>query len=93
MGLGVISIIAGPLAFWFWWPWEIITALILGYTSHLAADACTRSGVRVLYPNQQSHYLPPHRFRLMTGSIAEQVLLPFLIAAVLVLLLGYLPPY
>src|SRR5690348_665061 len=42
-GLTTLAVLALPIAwFWDWRPW---VALTLGYASHLAADACTKSGI------------------------------------------------
>jgi inner membrane protein len=65
-------------------------ALWLGYASHLAADACTRSGIPLFGGTRRIHLLPkPLRF--VTGSAAEDILMPFLAAAVLLLLLAHYP--
>ena len=50
IGLAVLSLVAVPLAMSLGWnPWM---ALVLGYASHLAADAYTRNGVPLLYPKK-----------------------------------------
>jgi inner membrane protein len=68
-------------------------ALWLGYASHLAADACTKTGIPG-WPNrpQARLYLLPTRWRFVTGSAAEEALLPLLGVAVLALLLTHYPP-
>lgn len=49
-------------------------ALSLGYLSHLAADACTKTGIPFLYPRRQRYRLLPKPLRVSTGSFAEDVL-------------------
>ncbi len=68
-------------------------ALWLGYGSHLAADACTKTGIPG-WPNRPERrlYLLPLGWRFVTGSTAEEMLLPLLGAAVLALLLSHYPP-
>src|SRR5690349_1558428 len=53
-------------------------ALWMGYASHLAGDACTKSGIPG-WPNRADRrfYALPARLRLVTGSWAEERLLPF----------------
>ena len=70
--------------------WLPVAGLSLGYASHLAGDACTRSGIALLYPQEKRYHPLPRCFRLVTGSQAEEVL--FVIAAAMVtwLLLGQL---
>jgi membrane-bound metal-dependent hydrolase YbcI (DUF457 family) len=70
--------------------WMVSLALWLGYASHLAADACTRSGIRFLYPRPRRFYLLPKRWRIVTGSLAEDVLFVLLSIAVLLLVLHQL---
>jgi hypothetical protein len=69
-------------------------ALTLGYGSHLAADACTRSGIPFLYfhvsRNKRRYHLLPPRLRFVTGSDAEAALLPLLGLLILLLLLRHL---
>ena len=57
-------------------------ALSLGYASHLATDACTKSGIPFLYPKRKRYHLLPRPLRLTTGSMAEDVV--FAVSAVLV---------
>ncbi|MBV9852095.1 MAG: metal-dependent hydrolase [Armatimonadetes bacterium] len=87
LGLG-----AGCLFLALWRPSEAPLALFMGYGSHLAADACTKSGVPA-WPNRRDrrwHLLPP-RLRLTTGSWAEEALTPLLALPALALLLRFLP--
>ncbi len=82
-GLGIISALTAPLIPW--WGWQPSIALMLGYTSHLIADACTKDGIPVFYPNRRRYHLLPRPWRITTGSLAEEMLLPFLAFAVLLL--------
>lgn len=66
------------------------TALVLGYASHLLADAMTKSGIRLLYPSLRRLYLLPKALRIATGSLSEDALLPFLAGGAILLLLGSL---
>ncbi len=55
-------------------------AVALGYASHLATDACTRSGIPFFYithfyPDRRRYHLLPPGWRLTTGSPAEETLL------------------
>ena len=89
LGLGLFGLLAAlPLSFWWGWPPSL--ALWLGYASHLAADACTRTGVPLLYPDRRRLFLLPPRLRFVTGSAAEEALLPLLALPVLLLLLSAL---
>ena len=68
-------------------------AIWIGYMSHLAADACTRTGIPG-WPNrpQRRLFLLPPSLRFVTGSVAEEALLPLLALVVLALLLSHYPP-
>jgi len=83
IGLGLAALLLLPLAAW--WSWAVPLAVLLGYASHLAADACTRSGIPFLYPRKRRYHLLPRTLRLVTGSSAEDAL--FAVCAVFVLLL------
>lgn len=73
------------------WGWQIPLAILLGFASHLLADACTPSGIPLLHPNpRRYHFLPP-ALRIVTGSPREESLLPLLIAGTAALLLSRLP--
>lgn len=50
-------------------------ALWAGYASHLAADACTRSGLPLVPGRPVRLHLLPKGLRLVTGSQAEEVLM------------------
>lgn len=58
--------------------WPVALALVLGYGSHLATDAMTRSGIPWLYPDKRRYHLLPKSWRFVTGSHAETLLFPFL---------------
>ena len=89
IGLAGFAVLVSPIALF--WSWPIWAALCLGYASHLAADACTRSGIPLLYPRKRRFYLLPLRWRFRTGSLAEDALLPLVALLVLLLLLSLLP--
>lgn len=84
--VAVVGMLATPAALVVGWP--PVLALALGYASHLAADACTPSGVPLFYPTRMRYHLLPKQMRIATGSAAEQMLLPFLLIADLALLLN-----
>lgn len=65
-------------------------ALSLGYASHLAADACTKSGIPLFYPRRKRYHLLPRALRLTTGSLAEEAVFMALAMMVLLLMLGQL---
>ena len=89
LGLGIVTLVLLPLAFAT--DLAVPLAISLGYASHLATDACTKSGIPLLYPDRRRHHLLPRPLRLTTGSQAEDGL--FMIMAVLVagLMLQQLP--
>lgn len=89
IGLAVFVVLVSPIALF--WSWPIWAALCLGYMSHLAADACTRSGIPLLYPNKRRFHLLPMGWRFRTGSLAEDALVPLVALLVLLLLLSLLP--
>lgn len=74
------------------WGWLPALALWLGYASHLAGDACTKTGIPS-WPNRAEKrlYLLPARYRFVTGSWAEEALLPLLALPVALLLLSRFP--
>jgi membrane-bound metal-dependent hydrolase YbcI (DUF457 family) len=98
--LGWLAVLSSPvllldLSLWFW-PWM---SLMLGYGSHLLADACTKSGVPLFWRanaswkggalKQQSFHLLPKPLRLTTGSQAEEAV--FALCGVMALALRHLP--
>jgi inner membrane protein len=79
------------------WNWQASAALVLGYASHLAADASTKSGIPLLYvplvyPKKRRYHLLPPSLRFTTGSQAEETLFPLLALLILLLLLNHLSP-
>lgn len=88
-GLGVLALLLVPLLFW--WPWRWYLGLLLGYASHLLGDSCTKTGIPLLHPRPERFWLLPRRWRLTTGSPAEEVLIPLLALAILFLLLTTSP--
>ena len=65
----------------------------IGYMSHLAADACTRTGIPGWPNNSQDRlFLLPVKWRITTGSSVEEALLPLLALVVLGLMLSHYPP-
>lgn len=87
-GLGILALLLSPLLLWL--PGHWVGALLLGYASHLAGDACTKSGIPLLYPSAKRHHLLPRRFRLTTGSQAEEVVFVLLALSLLFGLLSQL---
>lgn len=88
LGLGVFGALTLPLGFFLGWlPWG---ALCLGYGSHLAADACTKSGIPFLHPRRTRYHLLPRNLRLTTGSLAEEALVPLVAVLILILLFSIL---
>lgn len=85
-GWGTFALLASPLLVWMPWLWYL--ALLLGYASHLAGDACTKSGIPLLYPQMQRRHLLPRPLRLTTGSLAEEAVFVLLALSVLFLLLS-----
>lgn len=56
------------------WSARVSLALSFGYLSHLAADACTKTGIPFFYPRRLRYRLLPKPLRFTTGSLAEDVL-------------------
>ena len=81
-------LVALPLVFW----WGTVPSLVLavGYASHLAADACTKSGIPLLYPRKARFHLLPSPLRLSTGSQAEDAVLAVFAMLALMLVLFFL---
>lgn len=72
--------------------WALAFAFVLGYASHLVADATTKSGIQLFYPKGDHFFLLPKNWRFTTGSIAEEALIAPLAASVFLLLLLLLMP-
>ena len=53
--------------------WLPVASLSLGYASHLAGDASTRTGIPLFYPQRTNYHLLPIRIRIVTGSEYEEV--------------------
>lgn len=87
-GLGMVALMTVPLAFLV--GWAPVTALLLGYASHLAGDSATKSGLRLFYPQTRRFHLLPHGWRITTGSLAEEVVAACWILPVSLLLLLHL---
>ena len=73
LGWGIATVLLMPLAII--GGIAIPLALSLGYGSHLATDACTKSGIPFFYPNRKRYHLLPRPLRLTTGSMAEEAVL------------------
>ncbi len=84
-GLGMIALFSTP-AMW-WAGWAPVVTLLLGYASHLMADAATKSGIRLFYPDSKRFHLLPLSWRFTTGSIAEEALIAPLAFGVMLFLL------
>jgi membrane-bound metal-dependent hydrolase YbcI (DUF457 family) len=87
-GLGMMGLVALCAI-----PWigsMLSLAFLLGYASHLVADAATKSGIRLLYPTDKRYHVLPKPLRITTGSLAEESLLPFLAAGIFFLLINHL---
>jgi len=68
--------------------WQVSLALWLGYASHLLTDSSTRSGIPLLYPRPRRFHLLPKPLRIVTGSLAEEVIFVAFAMLVLILLLS-----
>ena len=91
LGLGVAAVLLGlPAAFWLGWPATL--ALVLGYASHLLLDACTVSGVPLLWPDPRPLWALPKRLRAVTGGPWEDLFLAVLALLGLLALLPNLSP-
>lgn len=83
-GTAIFAALCLPLLLW---PHlqPLYFALLVGYLSHLLADAATKSGVPLFWPNRRSCVFPGNEaYRVRTGSAAELgVLLAFLLIGML----------
>lgn len=84
-----VAILSVVLSFWIGVVPGI--SLLLGYGSHLAMDALTRSGIPLLPISQKRLHLLPLRLRIVTGSFQEDILMFCLALALMPLLLHFLP--
>ena len=89
LGLGIATFLLLPMAFAT--GLAVPLAISLGYASHLATDACTKSGIPLLYPDRRRYHLLPRPLRLTTGSQAEDGLFMILTVLVAGLMLQQLP--
>lgn len=89
LGWGLATLILLPLALFV--SVAVPLALSLGYASHLVTDACTKSGIPLLYPKRKRYHLLPHPLRLTTGSQAEDAVFALLAVLVAGLMLHQLP--
>lgn len=89
LGWGIATLLLIPLALL--GGTTVSLALSLGYGSHLATDACTKSGIPFLYPKRKRYHLLPRSLRLTTRSMAEEVVFAFLAVAVAGLMLRQFP--
>lgn len=84
IGLGMVAVFFVPATFWI--GWAPVVALLLGYFSHLVADAATKVEFDCFTPPKRFHLLPLG-WRLTTGSLDEDALMAPLAVSVLTLLL------
>jgi inner membrane protein len=70
--------------------WLSVAALALGYASHLAGDACTPTGIPLLYPQRKSYHFLPREIRVVTGSEFEELFFVTFVLLSFVLLLARL---
>ena len=85
LAVGALGVVSSPLIFY---RTTMYSALLIGYLSHLLADCGTKSGVPLFHPHPAQCVLPGNsRYRVTTGSLAEQGLL-----GVLLVLLGLVFP-
>ncbi len=79
-GITMMSVTLTPFT-----DWRAALAIVAGYASHLALDACNPSGIPLLYPYRRKYYhLLPKKWRIATGSPPEE--LAFALFALLSLL-------
>jgi membrane-bound metal-dependent hydrolase YbcI (DUF457 family) len=69
-GLGMAALLA--LCAMPWTGLLMAMVLVLGYTSHLVADAATKSGIHLFYPSAKRYHSLPftHHHRLISGRNA-----------------------
>jgi len=74
-GVGVCALLFSPLLL-FGWGHLPFMALVCGFALHLSGDACTKSGIPLMWPRRERWVFPGDaKFRLKTGSAAEWVVL------------------
>ncbi len=79
LGWGIASVGFIALSAIPFWNIAASFALSLGYLSHLAADASTKTGIPFLYPRRTRYRLLPKPLCFSTGSFAEEVLFTLLL--------------
>lgn len=82
---GAAGLVAGHIL-----GWQAGIAAVVGYASHLAGDACTISGIPILYPRKTRIHLMPLGARLSTGTWPEDIVLVALTLAALALFIPLL---
>jgi membrane-bound metal-dependent hydrolase YbcI (DUF457 family) len=87
-GIALCGVVALPLLVIGGWPCYL--AFLLGYSSHLALDACTRSGIPLWTGSSRRIYLLPKPLRLVTGTPAEEIVVVLLGSATLLLVMQHL---
>ena len=90
VGLLLFGLVCVPIALlWGVWP---AFALWLGYASHLAGDAMTKTGIPA-WPNNpyRRWWLVPRHARIVTGSLEEEIILAIVVMSTLLLILTRLP--
>ena len=90
VGLLLFGLVCLPIAL-LWGAWPAL-ALWIGYASHLAADACTRTGIPA-WPNDpyRRWWLVPRHARIITGSLEEEIVFALVAMSTLLLVLACLP--
>lgn len=89
VGMAAMTVLVA-VAVGFWLGWQPAVALTLGYASHLLLDACTRTGVPLLYPDRTRRFVLPFRWRITTGAPEEGICFALVAAFTLALLLTLL---
>ena len=86
-----LLMVAGLTAPWISWVgWAPIAALLLGYASHLLADAATKLGILLMFPSRRRYLVLPEGLRITTGSQAEETLFALGALCDIALLLNHL---
>lgn len=79
----LVAVLALPLAALDPFAWA---GVIAGHASHVLADAATKGGVRLLYPDPRRFHALPRPLRLTTGSPPEEAVLALAAVCLLALL-------
>ena len=90
IGLMLFALVCVPIGL-LWGAWPAL-ALWLGYASHLAGDASTRTGIPA-WPNRADRrwWLLPRPLRIITGTSEEEIVFSLAVIATLLLILSRLP--